>query len=59
MHMKVSFHQLQVAMQTVAVEPKVSIKCTGRRLTQSKERGGTTHERLSVGSWQVDNTFMV
>jgi hypothetical protein len=41
--MKVSIPQLQVAMQTVAVEPKVSLKCTGRGLTQSKEHGGTTH----------------
>ena len=58
MHMKVSVRQLQVAMQAAAVEPKVSLKCTGRRLTQSKERRGTTHEGLSVGSWHVDNTFI-
>ena len=31
MHMKVSVRQLQVAMQAAAVEPKMSLKCTGRR----------------------------
>ena len=55
MHMKVSVRQTASGH---AVEPKVSLKCTGRRLTQSKERRGTTHEGLSVGSWHVDNTFM-
>ena len=58
MHRRVSVRQLQVAMQAAAVEPKVRLKCTGRRLTQSEERRGTTHEGLSVGSWHVDNTLL-
>jgi hypothetical protein len=58
MHMKVSVRQLQVAMQAGPVEPKVSLKCTGRRLTQSKERGGTTHEGVSIGRWDVQTTSM-
>jgi hypothetical protein len=61
MHAHESQHSpniLQVAMQAAAVEPKVSLKCTGSGLTQSKERGGTTHEGLSVGSWHVDSSFM-
>ena len=44
-------------MYAAAVKPKVRLKCTGRRLTQSKERGGTTHEGLPIGSCDVHNTF--